>query len=141
MIFRWAPSNIGPYSQAKTLGKRVVLVSGQIALDPPTMVLGGGGQVVDEAKICLSNLEAILKVCGSSISDGVRLTAYVVSMGDAKGALEAWREAGGRGSANAVCVRQLPRGAKVMSHFTLPQIPWIGNYLKVAIDCDVRQQT
>lgn len=41
-ISRWAPSCIGPYSQATTLGT-LLHMAGQIALDPPTMQLVPGG--------------------------------------------------------------------------------------------------
>jgi len=54
-VSRWAPSNIGPYSQAKSLCN-MVFVSGQIALEPATMEL-----VADiasaQATQCLRNLE------------------------------------------------------------------------------------
>ena len=41
-ISRWAPSCIGPYSQATTLGA-LLQMAGQIGLDPPTMQLVSGG--------------------------------------------------------------------------------------------------
>lgn len=55
-ISRWAPSNIGPYSQAKTLGGMMVFVSGQIALDPATMTLLADSAPA-QAEQCLRNLE------------------------------------------------------------------------------------
>ena len=55
-VSRWAPSNIGPYSQAKTLCGMLVLVSGQIALDPATMPLVSESAPA-QAKQCIRNLE------------------------------------------------------------------------------------
>jgi len=56
-VSRWAPSNIGPYSQAKTVGK-MVLVSGQIALDPATMsILADSPQT--QAHQCIRNLQVV----------------------------------------------------------------------------------
>jgi hypothetical protein len=56
-VSRWAPSNIGPYSQAKTLAG-IVLVSGQIALDPASMLLLGTS-AEQQAAQCLRNLEVV----------------------------------------------------------------------------------
>ena len=56
-VSRWAPSNIGPYSQAKTLAA-IVLVSGQIALDPASMLLLGTS-AEQQAAQCLRNLEVV----------------------------------------------------------------------------------
>lgn len=55
-VSRWAPSNIGPYSQAKTLGGSIVFVSGQIALDPSTMTILGDTAPA-QAEQCVRNLE------------------------------------------------------------------------------------
>jgi diphthine-ammonia ligase len=41
-ISAWAPSCIGPYSQATAFGS-LVHMAGQIGLDPPTMQLVDGG--------------------------------------------------------------------------------------------------
>jgi diphthine-ammonia ligase len=55
-VSRWAPSNIGPYSQAKTIGGIVVFVSGQIALDPASMTILGDTAPA-QAEQCVRNLE------------------------------------------------------------------------------------
>ncbi|KAK3029293.1 hypothetical protein RJ639_040129, partial [Escallonia herrerae] len=52
----WAPSCIGPYSQA-TLHKEVLHMAGQLGLDPPTMLLCSGGPSA-ELEQALENSEA-----------------------------------------------------------------------------------
>ncbi|XWS64763.1 hypothetical protein CRYUN_Cryun05aG0031400 [Craigia yunnanensis] len=62
----WAPSCIGPYSQA-TLHKEILHMAGQLGLDPPTMTLSGGGTTA-ELEQALQNSEAIAKCFNCSIS-------------------------------------------------------------------------
>ncbi|CAI8613653.1 unnamed protein product [Vicia faba] len=62
----WAPSCIGPYSQA-TLHEGVLLMAGQLGLDPPTMNLCSGGPGVEHEQ-ALKNSEAIAKSFNCSIS-------------------------------------------------------------------------
>lgn len=62
----WAPSCIGPYSQA-TLHKKVLQMAGQLGLDPPTMTLCDGGPTV-ELEQALQNSEAVAKCFNCSIS-------------------------------------------------------------------------
>ena len=62
-VSRWAPSNIGPYSQAKTVGT-MVLVSGQIALDPATMsILADSPQA--QTHQCIRNLQVVSPHCNT----------------------------------------------------------------------------
>ncbi|XP_057518322.1 diphthine--ammonia ligase isoform X2 [Amaranthus tricolor] len=65
-ISRWAPSCIGPYSQA-TLHRSILHMAGQLGLDPPTMTLCNGG-VTSELEQALLNSEAIANSFGCSIS-------------------------------------------------------------------------
>ncbi|KAK7290666.1 hypothetical protein RIF29_05246 [Crotalaria pallida] len=62
----WAPSCIGPYSQA-TLHEGILHMAGQLGLDPPTMNLcsGGPGAELEQA---LKNSEAVAKSFNCSIS-------------------------------------------------------------------------
>ncbi|KAF3452359.1 hypothetical protein FNV43_RR02792 [Rhamnella rubrinervis] len=62
----WAPSCIGPYSQA-TLHKNILHMAGQLGLDPPTMTLCDGG-ATSELKKALENSEAVAKCFNCSIS-------------------------------------------------------------------------
>ncbi|CAJ2631293.1 unnamed protein product [Trifolium pratense] len=65
-ISSWAPSCIGPYSQA-TLHEGILHMAGQLGLDPPTMNLCGGGPGV-ELEQALKNSEAVAKSFNRSIS-------------------------------------------------------------------------
>ncbi|KAL8247462.1 hypothetical protein R6Q59_008678 [Mikania micrantha] len=65
-ISSWAPSCIGPYSQA-TLHKEILHMAGQLGLDPPTMALCDRGPV-SELEQALINSEAVAKSFNCSIS-------------------------------------------------------------------------
>ncbi|XP_039163343.1 diphthine--ammonia ligase isoform X1 [Eucalyptus grandis] len=71
----WAPSCIGPYSQA-TFHKNVLYMAGQLGLYPPTMTLTKGGAVA-ELELALQNSEAVAKSFNCSIStSSVLLVVY-----------------------------------------------------------------
>uniref|UniRef100_A0A6M2E9K7 Diphthine--ammonia ligase n=1 Tax=Populus davidiana TaxID=266767 RepID=A0A6M2E9K7_9ROSI len=65
-ISSWAPSCIGPYSQA-TLHKEILHMAGQLGLDPPTMMLCNGGPSA-ELEQALGNSEAVANVFNCSVS-------------------------------------------------------------------------
>ncbi|XP_008441831.2 diphthine--ammonia ligase isoform X2 [Cucumis melo] len=65
-ISSWAPSCIGPYSQA-TLHKEILYMAGQLGLDPPTMTLCSGG-AAHELEQALKNCEAVAECFRSSVS-------------------------------------------------------------------------
>ncbi|XP_055801105.1 diphthine--ammonia ligase [Solanum dulcamara] len=62
----WAPSCIGPYSQA-TLHNDILHMAGQLGLDPATMLLCEGGPVA-ELEQALENSEAVARSFNCSIS-------------------------------------------------------------------------
>lgn len=71
----WAPSCIGPYSQA-TLHKEILYMAGQLGLDPPTMLICDGGATAELEK-ALENSEAVAKCFTSSIStSAILFTVY-----------------------------------------------------------------
>ncbi|EOA29968.1 hypothetical protein CARUB_v10013071mg [Capsella rubella] len=67
----WAPSCIGPYSQA-TLHKSVLHMAGQLGLDPPTMNLRNEGAIA-ELNQALTNSEAIAESYNRSLSSSAIL--------------------------------------------------------------------
>jgi 2-iminobutanoate/2-iminopropanoate deaminase len=75
-----APQAIGPYSQA-IRANGFVFVSGQVAIDPATQQVIGGG-VADQTDRVLKNLAAILTAAGSSLEKVVRSTVFLKNMGD-----------------------------------------------------------
>ena len=72
-ISGWAPANIGPYSQAVSVGK-LLFLAGQIGLDPPTMTLPEG--IESQTALALKNAASVVKVgalarmhCPESMND------------------------------------------------------------------------
>ncbi|KAK6915334.1 Diphthamide synthase domain [Dillenia turbinata] len=74
----WAPSCIGPYSQA-TLHKEILYMAGQLGLDPPTMVLCNGG-TTSELEQALQNSEAVAECFCCSISTSAILFVIYCSV-------------------------------------------------------------
>lgn len=75
-----APQAIGPYSQAIKAGG-FVFCSGQIALEPETGVLAGGG-VARQTRRVLENLQAVLQAAGCTLDDVVKTTVFLADMND-----------------------------------------------------------
>lgn len=75
-----APRAIGPYSQAVRAGNTVYL-SGQIALDPASGQLVQGG-IEAEARRVFDNLKAVAEASGNGLSQVVKLTIYLLDLGD-----------------------------------------------------------
>ena len=73
-----APAAIGTYSQAVRTGDTVYL-SGQIALDPQTMVLKDGieAQIVQ----VFDNLKAVCEAAGGGLKDIVKLNIFLTDLG------------------------------------------------------------
>ena len=73
-----APGAIGPYAQAvKT--DTMVFVSGQLAIDPASGQLVTG-DIRQETRQALTNLQAILVAAGSSLAQVVKTTVYIADM-------------------------------------------------------------
>ncbi|GAA0309877.1 2-iminobutanoate/2-iminopropanoate deaminase [Gracilibacillus halotolerans] len=75
-----APQAIGPYSQAIDAGD-LVFVSGQIPLNPETMEVVEG-DITEQTKQVMNNLDAILKEAGLSFKNVVKFTIYITNMDD-----------------------------------------------------------
>ncbi len=74
-----APSAIGPYSQAISLGD-MIFTSGQIGLKPDGILVEGG--VEAQTRQVLTNLTEVLKEAGSSLSKVVKTTIFLANMDD-----------------------------------------------------------
>lgn len=73
-----APAPIGPYNQAiKTNG--FLFVSGQIAIDPETGDLRTGN-IEEETRQVMKNLQAILLTAGQDFSNIVKTTIFLSDM-------------------------------------------------------------
>jgi 2-iminobutanoate/2-iminopropanoate deaminase len=75
-----APEAIGPYSQAIKVGN-LIFTAGQIALDPATQQVIGGG-ITEQTTRVLENLKAILESAGSSLAHVVKTTVFLRDMND-----------------------------------------------------------
>ena len=76
-----APKAIGPYSQAVVAGD-LVFTAGQIALDPASGALVGGGDAALETERVMKNLEAVLIAAGSSLDRVVRCDVFLSDLAD-----------------------------------------------------------
>lgn len=108
-----APGAIGPYSQA-SVADGLVYTAGQIALDPATGEIVDGGVEAQTTRV-LENLAAILKAAGSSLTQVVKTTVYLVDMNDFPAMNEVYARAFGehRPARATVAVSALPKGVRV----------------------------
>jgi 2-iminobutanoate/2-iminopropanoate deaminase len=108
-----APAAIGPYSQAIAAGG-MLYVSGQIPLDPVSGALLEGDTAA-QARLVLSNLEAILKAGGCTFADVVRSTIFLIDLGDFAAVNAAYSEkfTAPFPARVTIQVAALPRGSKV----------------------------
>lgn len=108
-----APAAIGPYSQAIATGN-FVFASGQIALDPASGQLVEG-DVREQTRQALRNVQAVLEAAGSSVDRVVKTTVFLTQMADFAAMNEVYAgvftsEPPAR---STVAVAELPRGARV----------------------------
>mmetsp|Transcript_33703 Transcript_33703/g.79480 ORF Transcript_33703/g.79480 Transcript_33703/m.79480 type:complete len:167 (+) Transcript_33703:82-582(+) len=71
-----APDPLGPYSQAVLAGD-TLYCSGNIAIDPETGEIVGNGDVQEETKQVLKNMDAVLRKAGASPANVVRCTVFL----------------------------------------------------------------
>lgn len=113
VVTEGAPAAIGPYSQAVRDGD-FVFCSGQVALDPSSGELVGGG-VGEQTERAMENLLAVLRAAGTDVTKVVKVTAYLSDMAD----FAEFNEVYGRYFENdpparaTVGVAALPKGARV----------------------------
>jgi reactive intermediate/imine deaminase len=94
----------------------VLYCSGQIALDPSSGLLVGGGDVEAETRQVLANLQAVLAAAGTSPEQVVRTTVFLTNLEDFGRVNSLYAEVFGQGVSPAracVQVAALPKGAKV----------------------------
>jgi len=109
-----APAAIGPYSQAVVHGG-VVYTAGQIALDPATMEIVGGGDPAREAEQVLKNLGAVLEAAGSGFEHALRCDVFLADMADYAAVNEVYARFFGESvpARLAVQAAMLPKGVRV----------------------------
>jgi len=118
MIERFSPAGVpaprGPYSPAVKAGD-FIFVSGQVPVDPATNQ-ALTGDISQETKQVLKNIEANLAACGCTMSDVVRCTVYLTHIADFAAMNAVYAEAFGdaKPARTTIGVAALPLpGAKV----------------------------
>jgi 2-iminobutanoate/2-iminopropanoate deaminase len=108
-----APEAIGPYSQGIS-SDGLVFCSGQIGLDPASGELASD-DVAGQTRTAMRNLEAVLVGAGASLSNVVKVTAYLVEMGDFAAFNDAYGDffTDDPPARATVGVAALPKGARV----------------------------
>ena len=74
-----APAAVGPYVHAVATGG-LLFCSGQIPLDPVSGELVGETPA-EQARQCLTNLQAVATAAGTDLSRAIKLTVYMLDMG------------------------------------------------------------
>ncbi len=108
-----APAAIGPYAQATVAGG-FLFTAGQIPLDPATMEVVAG-DVVDQTRQVLQNLQSVLHAAGCAWKDVVKTTVFLQDMADFPRFNEVYAATLGeaRPARSTVQVAALPRGVAV----------------------------
>ncbi len=108
-----APAAIGPYSQAIQVGN-LVYTSGQLPIDPTTGAFPEGG-IMEQTRQSLTNVRAILKETGISMSQVVKTTVFLADMNDFADMNTVYSEFFSEPypARSAVAVKTLPKGALV----------------------------
>jgi 2-iminobutanoate/2-iminopropanoate deaminase len=75
-----APKAIGPYSQA-VKWNGLLMLSGQIPLDPATGQLVEGGIAEQTARV-LENLQAVLEAAGSGLDKVLKTTVFMIDLAE-----------------------------------------------------------
>lgn len=75
-----APAAIGPYSQSVRV-ENLLFISGQLPLDPDSGELIEGN-IEDQTRQAMKNVEAILSVAGGSMNSIVKTTIFLSDMND-----------------------------------------------------------
>ena len=122
---KFAPKPVGPYNQA-VLVDNWLYCSGQIALDPLTGAMTGGGNIEKETKQVLKNLIAVVKAAGGKSSNVVRTTIYLTDLNDFAKVNTIYAETfNEKASPARACVEvsNLPKGGKI----EMDCIAWLGN--------------
>lgn len=108
-----APAAIGPYSQAIHIGN-LVYTSGQLPIDPATGAFPEGG-IKEQTRQSLTNVQAILREAGVSMSQVVKTTVFLADMNDFADMNAVYAEFFSEPypARSAVAVKTLPKSALV----------------------------
>ena len=113
-----APAAIGPYSQAIRVGDTVYM-SGQIGLDPTTMVLVDG--VEAQTHQVFLNMRAVAEAAGGSLDNAAKVTIFLADLDDFTKVNEIMQSyfKAPYPARSTVEIAGLPRGARIEVEGTL----------------------
>ena len=72
-----APAPVGPYNQAIATSGQMIFVAGQIPLDPQTGEIVGSGDISEQTKQVMANIEAILTEAGANWDNVVKTSVFL----------------------------------------------------------------
>lgn len=109
----WAPANIGPYSQSKSIDS-IVLISGQIGLIPGNLTVIEGG-IKNQNKLTLRHIERVSKVmnCSNRLKNCIHGICFITHPEHIEIAKLEWAKSTIKSISNFVVVSSLPRAALV----------------------------
>lgn len=110
-----AAAPIGPYNQAVKAGN-MLFISGQIALDAATGTLYTGDDIGEETRRVMEALKAILTEAGSSFSNVVKTSIFLLDMavfGAVNEVYGSYFDAESAPARETIAVVGLPKGARV----------------------------
>ncbi len=109
-----APAPIGPYSQAILVDKKYIYTAGQVAIDPATGALVPG-DIKDQTRQAIKNLEQILKTGKSSLKSVFKTTVFIKDMNEFAAMNEVYSEffSATAPARSTVEVARLPKDARV----------------------------
>jgi 2-iminobutanoate/2-iminopropanoate deaminase len=115
-----APAPIGPYSQAVEAGG-VLYCSGQVALDPSSGELIDG-DIVEQARRCLENLDAVCLEAGTRLDQAARIGIYLTDISLFAEVNEVYGEYFSEPfpARSTLGVAELPKGALIEMDATVP---------------------
>ena len=118
-----APAPIGPYSQAVEAGG-VLYCSGQVALDPSSGELIDG-DIVEQARRCLENLDAVCLEAGTRLDQAARIGIYLTDISLFAEVNEVYGEYFSEPfpARSTLGVAELPKGALIEMDATVPLAP------------------
>ncbi|HTP12451.1 MAG TPA: RidA family protein [Bacteroidota bacterium] len=109
-----APAPIGPYSQAIVVEGKFLYTAGQIAIDPATGTIVSG-DIKDQTRQVIRNVEQILMSGGSSLKSVFKTTVFLKDMAEFGAMNEVYAEffSATAPARSTVEVARLPRDARV----------------------------
>jgi 2-iminobutanoate/2-iminopropanoate deaminase len=121
-----APKAIGPYSQA-VVTDGWVFCSGQIPIDPASGQLVQG-DIIDQTRQVLANLQHVLAAAGATFDDVLRTTVYLADMNDFAAMNEVYATvfASPAPARSTVQAARLPRDARVEID-VVARVPCLGD--------------